>query len=176
MVRDLHDPLVVQMFPPRLRELQKRARARTLTDAERAEYEKQRGDIVGMLHFAQQLTRAPQQIFRKTLRVSVTVPVDVDHDERPGTERGTTVDLSAGGFAANLAAPRSVGKVVGYVLHLGAGERIEGRARVASVRAPQGGMQRASFAFESMPPELVERVQIAVFDVVLGEQRTNDPG
>jgi hypothetical protein len=38
-----------------------------------------------------------------------------------------------------------------------------------SARSSEGGVHRASFAFDTLPPGLVERVEIAVFDVVLGE-------
>lgn len=159
-LRDLHE---------RLPALHQKARDGSITESERAFYEKSRDDLARMMVFAQQLTRKPGERFRQALRVQATLPVALARTAPPARWETTTADLSVGGFAAILAdgtPPPSASDPLQVTLRLREGETANVAARVVGTSAVGKGV-RLSVAFVDLTPAALEQVTLAVFDQVL---------
>jgi hypothetical protein len=150
------------------REMHERARQGALAGAERDLYLAAREELARALLAAQRVQVRPGQSPRAALRVSRALQADL---ELPGGKvRATTIDLSSGGFGALLAPPPAAGERVQFALRLPGGARVAGSARVAGV-VQGAGSSRVSFAFEQVPAEDRERLELLVFDTVLEQMR-----
>src|SRR5215208_4906973 len=148
--------------------LHAKARSGDLAADERGSYLAAREELARALLVAQRLQAREGQSSRMTLRVSRALQLDLLVD---GLKvRALTLDLSAGGFGALLAAPLEVGKRVSLSLRMPAGDPLEAHARVAGA-IPQAGSARVAFAFEGLGPAQVERLEVVVFDTVLEQMK-----
>ena len=160
----VEDSVSLNLFSTHLLDLHTKAKAQSLTSAERIEYERVRDDIARMLVFAQHLICRPGEKFRQALRVVIELAVSVD--DSGAIAEGKTLNISAGGFAATLSAPLANGTNVGVKLALPFGAPIVGRAQVVG-SSPAGNGCRASFAFQELAQSEVDLLEVLVFDGVL---------
>jgi hypothetical protein len=89
----------------------------------------------------------------------------VDLDLPGGRQRAATADVSARGFAALMGSPPEVGATGRCTLKLG-GDTLVGDAQVVDVRK-QPYNYRVAFTFTGLNERDRERLEIAVFDMVL---------
>lgn len=156
-------------FIKRFRELHDKAKAGTLAQSERGEYEQARREIGRLLLVAQQMSRSGPTL-RSALRIAQLVKVDLQlMGSQP--ERTSTMDLASGGFAVLLPSSLPVGRLVPFTLHLpplagGGTQPMSGTGKVASARM-QGGLHRVSFSFESLAPADREVLDMTIIDYVL---------
>jgi hypothetical protein len=155
-------------FVSEFKDLHEKMKKGVLTPPERARYAEARAQFGRIITMAQQLGHAGETL-RSTLRMSKMLKVEVQPDGGPLT-KSSTIDLSAGGFAMLLSAGFPVGKKAAFTLHLpklaGGGGPITGRCEVASSR-PQASMFRVSFKLDVLPPDVQERLDVALIDAVL---------
>jgi len=148
------------------RDLHRRARGGKLSASELETYRAARDELARALLGAQRLTVKPGETPRKSLRVARALQVDLDL--LTSSARAITIDLSTGGFACLLAKPPPLGDEFGFSLRIPGSEPLSGRVRVADVK-PQQGNVRVSFQFSGLPEEDRERIEMFVFDTVLGQ-------
>ncbi len=148
------------------RELHEKAHRGQLSARERVVYRAGRDELARALLAAQRLTLKPGETPRQALRVARALQVDLDL--ATSQVRAMTIDLSTGGFGALLAKPLPLGEVVKYSLRLPGSEQLTGEARVVEVR-PQPGNVRISFALKDLSEADRERLELLIFDTVLGQ-------
>jgi hypothetical protein len=151
------------------RELHERAKAGKLVGADVAAYRDARDELARALLGAQRLTVKPGETPRQSLRVARALQVDLDLFT--SSARAITIDLSTGGFACLLAKAPPAGDEFTFTLRLPGTEALTGKVRVADIK-PQQGNVRVSFQFCGLPEADRERVEIFVFDTVLGQMVT----
>jgi hypothetical protein len=145
--------------------LHEQARIGALSAKERQHYVRTREELAAALLQAQKRELKEGQMARQSLRVPRTLQVDVDLAGQ--RQRGMTLDISIGGFAAMLGLDPPVGEHAHVTLKLPDGEApLDAEAIVAGLQA-HGGAFRVSFAFDNMPSSARERLGFLVFDVVL---------
>jgi len=145
--------------------LHAQARIGALTLPERQKYLAGREELAAALLAAQRLELKDGMMARQSVRVQRTLPADITVDGVH--ERGMTLDISVGGFAAMLGPNAKVGDHAQVAIKLPGGEGLlESGASVVNVR-PHGGVFRVSFAFVDMPAAARERLGFLIFDVVL---------
>lgn len=156
-------------FIARFRGLHEQAKAGTLPQTDRGEYEQARRELGRLLLVAQQMSSGGPTL-RSSLRIAQLVKVDLQLvSSRP--ERTSTMDLASGGFAVLLPSSLPLGRVVPFTLHLpalagGGTQPMSGTSKVASARI-QGGLHRVSFSFDSLAPADREHLDITIIDYVL---------
>jgi hypothetical protein len=163
---DQQDTGPLKELREKLHTLHEKARAGTLSAEERPFYERTRDDLARMLLFAQQMTRAPGQKFRAALRVRTELDVAIALASAEAQTK--TINLSVGGFAAELANAPAVGAKARVKLSLADGYVVEGDAAVVAVNSV-ADKARVSFAFQGLSERDQERVTVGVFDCVLPE-------
>jgi PilZ domain len=147
------------------REVHEKARRGKLSSQELEKYEQEREALAQALIAGQRLSMKPGQTARQTLRVVLSLPVELVQ----GRERGhaATLDLTLRGFAVLLAKPVRVSERVEFSLRLrSAGGSVKGRARVVNLQR-KGKLFRVAFAFENLSANEMRRVSFEVFDAAL---------
>jgi c-di-GMP-binding flagellar brake protein YcgR len=151
------------------RDLHERAKAGKLAAGERETYVAAREELARALLAAQRVQTRSGQSPRRSIRVSRALQADLEL-AGAGAVRAMTLDVSPGGFGALLAKPPPVGEGLRFALRLPGGARVAGSARVAGV-APGSGSARVAFAFDDVPTEDVERLEVLVFDTLLEQMK-----
>jgi hypothetical protein len=151
------------------RALHERAKRGELGAAEMEEYRAGREALARAMVSAQGLTRKPDQSPREALRVARVVQVSLE--SRVRLERLATAELSVGGFSARMARAPGPDEELTARLRLPGGDPVVATVRIAGVK-PQQGFVHVSFSFVRLEAAAVERLEQAIFDVVLAEIRT----
>jgi hypothetical protein len=146
--------------------LHEKARRGALGMPEAREYRARRAELTRALLTAQDLTRQPGQSPRRSLRVARALQVELEGAGRK--DRITTFDVSTGGFSAPMASAPRPGDVIAATLHLPGVEPLATSVKVVGTRA-QAGSLRVSFAFGEMEGAAAERLEFAIFDMVLAQ-------
>lgn len=148
------------------RAMHERARQGPLSPPDAAAYRAGRDELARALLAAQRLTLKPGEKAREALRVARALQVDLDF--ATSAVRAVTADLSSGGFSCLLAKAPPPGDEARFSLRLPGGETLLGSVRVADVKALQGNV-RVAFQFLALPAADRERLEMLVFDTVLGQ-------
>jgi len=151
------------------RALHERARRGDLGAAEHEEYRAGREALARAMVSAQGLTRRPDQSPREALRVARVLQVSLE--SRVRLERLATSELSVGGFSARMARAPAPDEELTATLRLPGGDPLVAAVRIAGVK-PQPGFVHVSFSFVRLDGAAAERLEQAIFDVVLAEIRT----
>src|SRR5512142_922066 len=149
--------------------LHEKARAGKLSRAESDTYRSARDELARALLGAQRLTVKPGETPRQALRVARALQVDLDL--LTSSVRAITIDLSTGGFACLLAKAPPTGDEFSCTLRIPGAEPLVSKVRVADVK-PQQGNVRISFQFVGISADERERLELFVFDTVLGQMVT----
>jgi hypothetical protein len=155
------------------RAVHEKARKGKLSRQELEKYEEEREALARALVAGQRLSLKPGHMARRTLRVALSLPVQlVQGKERVPAE---TLDLTLGGFAVPLVKPVRVGERVEFSLRLrSAGGSVKGRARVVNLQR-KGNLFRVAFAFEDLSTKDSRRVSFEVFDAALASIPPSSP-
>lgn len=148
------------------RTLHEKARKGTLEAAEERDYKAGREELARALVAAQHLTLQPGQTPRHALRVARALQVDLESPVRK--DRLTTFDLSLGGFSALVARAPMADEALTATLRLPGMEPLVTQVTVAGLKSQPGNV-RVSFAFARLGDPAAERLELAVFDAVLGQ-------
>lgn len=148
------------------RALHEKAKRGGLDGAEERDYKAGREELARALVSAQRLTLQPGQSARHALRVARALQVDLESPVRK--EKLTTFDLSLGGFSALLARAPMADEVLTATLRLSGVEPVVTTVTVAGVKTQPGNV-RVSFSFATLEAAVAERLEVAVFDAVLGQ-------
>jgi hypothetical protein len=149
----------------RFRELHEEFKGGAFKSVEaRAFYETERDDFLRALLQGQHLAMRPGQSPRQALRVTATMPLELDIG--PRHESTKTLDLASAGFAGLVSGPLAMRIVCDFALGL-APTPVKGRARVVANVRDGSGAYRTSFAIETMSNEDRTRLEVAVIDVAL---------
>jgi hypothetical protein len=149
-----------------LKALHEKAKHGTLSAEEQRDYRSRRAELARALLAAQGLGRQPGQARRQSLRVARALQVEVSGPGRK--ERLTTFDVSVGGFSAPMAAAPPTGEALTATLRLPEGEPLVAPVKVVG-SAPATGCVRVSFAFGPIPGAAAEKLEMAIFDLVLAQ-------
>jgi hypothetical protein len=152
-----------------LKALHEKAKHGALSPEEQQDYRARRAELARALLAAQGLGRQPGQARRQSLRVARALQVEVAGPGR--RERLTTFDVSMGGFSAPMASSPPIGEVLTATLRLPEGEPLVAPARVVA-SVPAAGCVRISFAFGPIPGAAAEKLEMAIFDLVLAQLGT----
>ena len=147
----------------KLRELQAKAKASTLTPADRAQYDRLRTEIFRVATAAQAAQFGGNPA-RAEMRAALSLKVEMTFADRK--EQATTVDVSPLGFGALLAFAPGIGVIAKFSMKVPGTEGLTGSCRVASV-TKQGALQRVSVAFTELDATSRERLEIAMLDHLL---------
>jgi len=148
------------------RALHDKAKHGTLEGAEERDYKAGREELARALVAAQHLTMQPGQSPRQALRVARALQVELESPVRK--ERLTTFDLSLGGFSALLARAPMPDEELQATLRLPGQEPLVTAVTVAGMEAQPGNV-RVSFSFATLKGPAAERLELAIFDAVLGQ-------
>ncbi len=148
------------------RGLHERAKSATLEPTSFAKYLALRGELTHLLLSSHHVALLPRQRQRRVLRVARTLPVDIEF--RHGTVRAMTLDLSSGGFGALFEGTPLLGEKAKITLCLPDGPPLKATARVVAVKQ-QVGIAGASFQFNDLEETGIERLEVYVFDAILGQ-------
>jgi hypothetical protein len=148
--------------------LHAKAKGGALDDAEAFDYRAGREALARALVAAQGLTRQPGQAPREALRVARVLQVELE--SRVRSERLATSELSLGGFSARMARAPAPDEELTATMRLPGVEPVVTRVRVAGVKV-QPGSELVSFSFMKLESEATERLEMAIFDVVLAQMR-----
>ena len=146
--------------------LHERAKLGVLDSVEEQDYKAGREELARALVAAQGLTRRPEQSPRMALRVARALQVDLE--SRVRMERLTTSDLSLGGFSAPMARAPGSDEELTVTMRLPDTDPFKGAVTIAGVK-PQPGNVLVSFGFKKLEPEAAERLELAIFDMVLAK-------
>jgi PilZ domain-containing protein len=146
--------------------LHDQARNGTLHNSERNRYNDARDELARALLKAQRIALQPAEIPRQTLRAALALSISLHLPG--GVVQILTRDISSGGFSVKLANLPPNGTVVPFTLRLSGKDTLEGRAKLISA-TPAAEGRRASFSFEKLAPDLVERIEMTVFDAVVAQ-------
>jgi hypothetical protein len=149
--------------------LHEKAKRGTLVGADERDYLAGREELARALVSAQHLTLQPGQSPRLALRVARALQVDLESPVRK--DRLTTFDLSLGGFSALVARAPTPDEVLTATLRLPGVDPVVTPVTVAGMRAQPGNV-RVSFSFARLEGPVAERLELAVFDAVLGQLGT----
>jgi hypothetical protein len=144
--------------------LHERSRREKLSAADESWYRDGRNELAQLILRAQGLSLRPGQIPRRTLRVVTRLELRL----RVGDQdlRGSTHDLSSGGFSMVVPTAPALLPLVRFEMRVRDGAPVAGEARpVSSAGCPEG--TRLGFAFEGVTPENLERIERMVFDEVV---------
>ena len=147
--------------------LHERAYRGSLPKEERDEYLAARNELARALLKAQHIALQPGQTPRRSLRAALALPLTL---QLPGGKLSTvTQDISAGGFSTILSVAPVAGLTIPFSLRLSRGTpAIEGQARLVGVEGA-GSSMRAGFAYQDLPADEVERIELSVFDSVVAQ-------
>jgi hypothetical protein len=148
-----------------LRVLLARARVKRLTPSERERYEAVCSTLEKSLSKAQ-LLLAPAGA-RPRNRFRVIRELDAELEFGQARHRARTTNFSAAGFCVRLAAKPVVGEPVAFTFWFAPHAKpIAGGAVCRACREADAGWE-ASFEFQDLAPEIVERLEIEAVDVAL---------
>ncbi|HET8733345.1 MAG TPA: PilZ domain-containing protein [Anaeromyxobacteraceae bacterium] len=147
-----------------LKALHEKARSGTLGPTEQREYRSRRAELARALLAAQSLTRQPGQSARQSLRVARALQVELSGAGR--SERLTTFDISAGGFAAPMGSAPETGAMLTASIRLPGTDPLVTPVKVVG-SVPMVGYSRVSFSFGRLDPASAERLDLAILDMVL---------
>lgn len=148
------------------RALHEKGKLGGLEGSEERDYKAGREELARALVAAQHLNLQPGQSPRQALRVARALQVDLESPVRK--ERLTTFDLSMGGFSALLARAPAPDEVLSATLRLPGVEAVVTSVSLAGIKAQPGNV-RVSFAFNHLEGAAAERLEVAIFDAVLGQ-------
>ena len=148
------------------RALHEQAKRGSLQGRDQTDYLAGREELARALVAAQRLNVQPGQTPRTTLRVARALQVDLESPVR--NDRLTTFDLSLGGFSALLSKVPAVDEELTATLRLPGSEPLKAPVMVAEAKT-QPGHARVSFKFKKLPDAEQERLELAIFDAVLGQ-------
>jgi hypothetical protein len=148
------------------RALHERAKRGELDAAEEQSYKAGREELARALVAAQRLTQKPGQSPRQSLRVARALQVVLE--SRVRKEPLTTFDLSLGGFSAPMARAPMADEELTATVRLPGVEPLVTRVLVAGAKAQPGNVL-VSFSFGKMDAAAAERLELAIFDAVLGQ-------
>jgi hypothetical protein len=148
------------------RELHEKARRGSLGHGEANTYRVGRDELGRALLAAQRLTLKPGETPRQALRVARALQIDLDLPS--GRQRAFTLDISTGGFSAQVPAAPALGHQLGLTLRLPAAEPLTCQARVTDVR-PEGSQVRVAARFLALSPAERERLEMFVLDAALAQ-------
>jgi hypothetical protein len=144
--------------------LHEKAKSGTLDGPGEQAYRTRREELARALLRAQGLARQPGQSPRQTLRVARALQVELEGRGRK--DRLTTYDISMGGFAAPMSdAPRPEEALTATV-RFPEGDPLVTPVTVVGMK-PQAGNVRVSFSFGKLRGQAAERLESAIFDMVL---------
>jgi hypothetical protein len=155
-----------------LKALHEKAKHGGLSGEEQRDYRSRRAELARALLAAQGLGRQPGQARRQSLRIARALQVEVVGPGRK--ERLTTFDISTGGFSAPMASAPATGEVLTATLRLPEVEPLVAPVKVVG-SVPGAGCVRVSFAFGPLPGVVAEKLEVAIFDLVLA-QLSRAPG
>lgn len=155
----------LQAWLKAFRAMHEEARSGRLGRDDEAAYRAGRDELARALLAVQRLSLKPGETPRQALRVARALQVDLDF--LTSAVRAVTADLSTGGFACLLARAPPAGEIR-FVLRIPAADPLSGVARLVDVKALPGNV-RASFQFVGMSAAERERIELLVFDTVLGQ-------
>jgi hypothetical protein len=147
--------------------LHERAHRGSMTPAEQRDYLAARDELARAVLKAQRIVLRDGQQARQSLRAALALQVTL---QMPSGKLSTlTQDISSGGFSALISTSPGPGLVVPFSLRLSKdAPPVEGKARLVGL-APGASSLRVGFTFEGLPPEAVERIELAVFDSLVAQ-------
>ena len=148
------------------RALHEKAKQGALQGSEERDYKAGREELARALVAAQRLTLQPDQSPRMALRVARAIQVELE--SRVRKELLTTFELSLGGFSAAMARPPAPDEELTATLRLPGVDPLATQVKVVGVKA-QPGSVRVSFTFVKLQGAAAERLELAIFDMVLGQ-------
>jgi c-di-GMP-binding flagellar brake protein YcgR len=148
------------------RDLHERAKSATLGPPGLAKYHALRDELAHLLLSSHHAALLPRQRQRRVLRVARTLQVDIEF--RHGTVRAMTLDVSSGGLGGLFEGTPSVGEKARITLCLPDDPPLRATARVVAVKQ-QVGIAGASFQFIDLDETGIERLEVYVFDAILGQ-------
>jgi hypothetical protein len=147
--------------------MHERAHRGSLEGTEQAEYLAARDELARAVLRAQRIALKPGQHPRQRLRAALALQVVLQLPA--GRLQTLTQDVSSGGFSALVSTLQTAGHLVPFSLKLSRGGLpVEGNARVVGTD-PGGTGMRVAFAYDNLAPELVERIELAVFDSLVAQ-------
>jgi hypothetical protein len=153
-------------FLSRFRELHQRAKTNVgFSSEDRQRYEEAKRELATIFLEAQKLTLKPNEQFRRTLRVPLTLAVRLEIP--PGGEDTSTIDLSIAGFAGLVQRPPRQGAVLRFSLRISDRQTVEGRATAVWVPPGIARPARVSFMFKDLSEPHRDALEMIVFDCVL---------
>jgi hypothetical protein len=138
------------------------ARRGELTSPDRERYVAARNELAGALLKAQRITLRPGEQARQHVRVAAMLPVTLRLGA--GLVESITRDVGAGGFSVTLPSAPPPERLVPFTLRLARDEVLEGDARLVNFAS-----DRASFSFDRLTAEALERIELTVFDAVVNQ-------
>lgn len=148
------------------RALHEKAKRGALVGPEERDYIAGREELARALVAAQRLTVQPDQSPRTALRVARAIQVELE--SRVRKEPLTTFELSLGGFSAAMARAPAPDEELTATLRLPAVAPLATQVKVVGVKQQPGNV-RVSFAFVGLQGAAAERLELAIFDMVLGQ-------
>jgi hypothetical protein len=125
-----------------------------------------RNELARALLKAQRIALQTGEVPRSSLRAAVALSITI---QVPGGAVQTlTRDVGSGGFSVILPSPPGMGTVLPFSLRLPGNDTVEGKARLVGLTS-NADSRRASFTFEPLPSDVIERIEMVVFDAVVGQ-------
>lgn len=148
------------------RALHGKAKQGPLTGLDAEAYLAGREELARALTAAQGVAVPPGQSPRQALRVPRALQVDLESPVRK--ERITTFDLSLAGFSCLMAGAPASDEELTATLRLPGADALQARVAVGEVKR-QPGNSRVVFRFKTLGEKERDRLELAVFDAVLGQ-------
>jgi hypothetical protein len=146
--------------------LHEKAKRGALAGAEERDYKAGREELARAVVAAQRLTVQPDQSPRMALRVARAIQVTLE--SRVRKEPLTTFELSLGGFSAAMARPPAPDEELTATIRLPGADPLATQVKVVGAKQQPGNV-RVSFAFVRLQGAAAERLELAIFDMVLGQ-------
>lgn len=148
----------------KFRNLHRAAKGLPLPPADHQAYERYKDQFSSVLLSAQGLAQPPGASGRRSFRIGVLLPLELQLGGR--ALRTVTLDVSIGGFStvADMAINR--GDAVDFTLTLQNAEKLTGRAKVAARLLKETGA-RISFEFQQLSDVAAARLEVFLIDLAL---------
>jgi hypothetical protein len=147
--------------------MHERAHRGSLSGGDQAEYLAARDELARAVLRAQRIVLKPGELPRRSLRAALALQVVLQLPT--GRLQTLTQDVSSGGFSALVSTQQPAGHLVPFALRLSReGAPVEGNVKVMGTD-PGGTGLRVAFAYDRLPPEAVERIELAVFDSLVAQ-------
>jgi hypothetical protein len=132
-------------------------------------YLQARRDICGVLLIGQRMAIETSAPTRGSLRVACVYQIEFGFPS--GVVTAATHDISTSGLSALVPESPPVGSVIPMRLVVGGGATIVGRCQVVKITPLQKGI-RMGVVFEGMPTEAREKIETALYDVIVTKLRS----